>query len=383
MKETKLVNYIHIMKEIWINESISRIDIAKNIKIDKSTVTLIIKDLIQKNIVIEHEEGKASSSGGRKPVFLKLNHDIGYVLGIELQRSFYRIVVVDLSGNIIHTKKDRIVIEYTNITDVLSIIINDIFKIQTKFEVPLIGIGIGISGIVDNTHGRVLSSLPFNIYDTVDLNKELSKHFDIPIYVDNDANCCIWGEMAFFRRQQHKNYIYIMLETRSDEDLVNKLGAVSLGVGIVIDGKVHYGENFSAGEFHSILKNSKDHYGQFAITKEEHRKFDIDKKIQKEFFHELAKHIALFVNVFDFATVFLGGDFKSFNIFTIDIINEEIQKNWPYHSNKEVNIQFSSFAEDAVCYGAAGMILNKLFSRKEGVKSKSKKDSIHKKIGLV
>jgi len=55
-----------IFRTIWRNPNISRIDLADTLGLDKSTVTKQVAYLIDNGLIIEKEEGEASSRGGRK-----------------------------------------------------------------------------------------------------------------------------------------------------------------------------------------------------------------------------------------------------------------------------------------------------------------------------
>jgi hypothetical protein len=42
------------------------------------------------------------------------------------------------------------------------------------------------------------------------------------------------------------------------------------------------------------------------------------------------------------------------------ILREEIQRNWPYPDEVRCRVHFSSLGDQAVAYGAAGMLLDRL-----------------------
>jgi hypothetical protein len=44
------------------------------------------------------------------------------------------------------------------------------------------------------------------------------------------------------------------------------------------------------------------------------------------------------------------------------VLAEAIQRNWPYPDEVQCRIHFSSLGEQAVAYGAAGMVLHHLFA---------------------
>ena len=44
------------------------------------------------------------------------------------------------------------------------------------------------------------------------------------------------------------------------------------------------------------------------------------------------------------------------------MLSEEIEKNWPYPDEVRCKIRFSSLGDKSVAYGAAGMVLHRLFA---------------------
>lgn len=108
---------------------------------------------------------------------------------------------------------------------------NILTKLQKNYE--FMGVGIGapnanyFSGSVEN---------PPNLsWGHVNIVEAFQKHFDIPVFVTNDANATAIGEMLFGAARGMKNFIVLTLGT-------------GLGSGIVIDGKLVYGEDGFAGE---------------------------------------------------------------------------------------------------------------------------------------
>jgi predicted NBD/HSP70 family sugar kinase len=115
--------------------------------------------------------------------------------------------------------------------------------------------------------------------------------------------------------------------------------------------------------------------GQFSLTEEEQMKVQEEEQMREKFLRELGAHVALLVNTFDLSHVILGGYFEHYDQQTIKIFLEEIEKNWPYASllKNKTDIWFSSFGDQAVAYGAAGMVLNTLFSDLEAHEGKGLK----------
>jgi hypothetical protein len=70
----------------------------------------------------------------------------------------------------------------------------------------------------------------------------------------------------------------------------------------------------------------------------------------------------MIVNTFNLGHVFLGGHIERHRKEVQAVLAEEIQRNWPYPDEAHCRIHFSSLGEKAVAYGAAGMVLHRLFA---------------------
>ena len=67
-------NLSRIFETVWKNPNFSRIDIARKLELYRSTVSNIIGTLVESNLICEGERGVPTEKGGRKPVFLSINH---------------------------------------------------------------------------------------------------------------------------------------------------------------------------------------------------------------------------------------------------------------------------------------------------------------------
>lgn len=73
----------HLILEIILREGkISRAALSKQSGLTKATVSAIVLELIEKNLVIE--VGSDDTSMGRKPILLTFNASCGHVLSIDL-----------------------------------------------------------------------------------------------------------------------------------------------------------------------------------------------------------------------------------------------------------------------------------------------------------
>ncbi|GAI33780.1 unnamed protein product [marine sediment metagenome] len=80
--EIRNINKGLVLRTIEKNGSISRVEIGKIVGLTPPTVSAIVKDLIERDIV--QEIGKGDSSGGKKPILLKINSKAAYMIAVDL-----------------------------------------------------------------------------------------------------------------------------------------------------------------------------------------------------------------------------------------------------------------------------------------------------------
>jgi len=161
-------------------------------------------------------------------------------LGIDIGGTNTAFGFVDKEGNCIAESKIPTQTR-ENVEDYvadLAMAIKTTFE-DIKDEHELIGIGIGapnanyLTGTIDSA-----ANLPWK--GTIHLIDMLKEYFDLPIFINNDANAAALGEMVYGNAKGMNNFITITLGT-------------GLGSGIVIDGEMVYGHDGIAGEFGHVI----------------------------------------------------------------------------------------------------------------------------------
>jgi predicted NBD/HSP70 family sugar kinase len=361
VKRNRSVNSSRVMREIWIHKEISRVQIAKNLGLDKSTVTSIVSELLRAGLVQEAAQGEAGPLGGRRPVPLSLNRRYGCVLGLELRPESYTAVATDLEGSVLYSKFERAQLAGAGFRDGFFEIAGRVREELRRSEVPLLGMGVGVSGVVHPEKGLIRYSIPLELESPFDFRGQIAQGYDLPLFLENDANACAWGELAFHRSKRLRDFLFVLAEFRDVRDRSRYHEKTAVGMGIVIGGRVHYGHSYSAGEFRSVLCTPQCR-GQFSLTEEEAFRIEEDPAVLSRFIRELSGNIALIVNTFNLGWVFLGGHIERHRREVQTVLAEEIQRNWPYPDEVQCRIRFSSLGEKAVAYGAAGMVLHHLFA---------------------
>lgn len=212
--------------------SLSRATIAKETKLNPSTVTRIIQDLINEGFV--QEIGYATSQGGRKPILVDLVPNVVNIIGVNVETTKVIGIISNLTGEILSHLEIPIE-DYRKeaIFKTVSQVINQLLSTPELKKEP-IGIGIAMHGLVDVDKGIVLYPPAFGWRDLpiVDL---LESRFKLPVKLENNARALALGEWWFGAGRGLTNFIAL------------KVG-YGIGSGIILNGEIFRGVNFTAGE---------------------------------------------------------------------------------------------------------------------------------------
>ncbi|MCJ8007569.1 ROK family transcriptional regulator [Lederbergia wuyishanensis] len=228
----KSLNRTIILNKIRTDGPISRAQIAKETKLTPPTVSSLVSELIEKELVIESEQGE--SIGGRKPTLLVINSDRFYIIGLDVGAKKIRAILIDLSGKTIDKTQTLIPKPISN-EDLLTLIKRTINHLTSNHDtIEVIGIGVGMHGAVDVETGSSLFAPGLNLRD-IPIKKELEAEYDVPVKVDNDVRAMAFGE-------------YWFMEEKKDESIVTVNIGIGVGAGIVLNGKIFHGKYDLAGE---------------------------------------------------------------------------------------------------------------------------------------
>ena len=354
------VNTTRVLQKIWLSGGTTRVDLARELGLVKSTVSRITTLLLEQGIVRETTEKAVKSGVGRKPVLLRINERYGTIVGVEIQPDFFHAVVIDLHGRVVQEWSGRLSMSGSSVVSAFLEIMDPIYDWLEVAGTPLIGVGVALAGIIDQNSGTVLQSNPLSLVEPVHFVRELRGRVPAPVLVENDANCGCWGELASRKTTRLRSFVFVLGEFRTGETERSSYWGIAVGLGIVLNGEVYHGSSYSAGEFQSILWEPGNE-GQFSITDAEARRIKQDPVIMERALRELCSHVAFLVNTLNLKGVVFGGEITGYKEMLLSILDAEIQSNWAYPNRVEYQVEFSPFNELAIAYGAAGMYLESMF----------------------
>jgi N-acetylglucosamine repressor len=426
----KQINYGIILDTIRESGPISRIDISRKTGLSRSTCSIICESMLSQNLLIE--TGKSMSSGGRKPVLLELNANAGIVISLKLMEGVIVGALVNLGGKVL-SKKHIIVprnLEPDQYIESLKQYIDATLKAVTgpdtvgpdtvgpdtvgpdtvgpdtagpdtvgpdtagpdtadrkttgRLPQKVFGIGIGMSGRIDNTEGILLESSILE-WKHISIGKILEEHFHIPVFLENDVNTFAMGEKYFGAGKPYTNYLCVTI-------------GEGIGLGIVLDGKLYRGHHHGAGEFGHIKISTdpdapvcscgrKGCLEAFAsdkaitryVEKSDGRVLSIEEVTEaaengdeecRKAFHKagfwLGNGISTLINLFDPEAIIIGGERAGAAELFVDAMKQVIAENTVYELAQDIEIHTLQPDIDHWVRGVATLAIKEFISKAIG-----------------
>jgi len=234
-QQTKAYNTRLVLKTIYDRDRISRADIARATGLTRPTVSDAVAGLRRRGLV--EEVGQGPSAGGKPPILLSVVDDSRQAIGIDLASSEFRGAIVNLRGEIRH--RATLPLDGRDGDVALALVYELIDRLIAASSSPLLGIGIGTPGLMDPMKGIVRQAVNLDWQD-LPLRSLLKKRYGLPLYVANDSQVAALAEFTFGGDKAADNLVVIKVEH-------------GIGAGIVLNGRLYYGDTFGAGEIGHVV----------------------------------------------------------------------------------------------------------------------------------
>jgi len=277
------------------------------------------------------------------------------IIGIDLGGT--KVCVGLFENNILLDKQLRLIPSNNdNPEDLINLIID---LVSQLIDDTVIGIGIGVPSLVNREEGIVYQVQNIPSWEKVHLADILKSKFNVPVYLDNDANCFAIGEYKYGAGQACDNFVGITLGT-------------GMGAGIITNRHLLKDANCGSGEFGSIpyLDGIYEDYcsGKFFKTHYNETGESLFKKAQKgsemaiQAFNEFGRHLGNAIKTIMFSVdpkeIIIGGSVSSSKEYFVDSLMKTV-KDFPYPNSVEnLKIKFSDTQNIAIL-GAASLIYDR------------------------
>ena len=162
-------------------------------------------------------------------------------IGIDLGGTNMRVGLTDGSTLV------NSVIEPCPSKEAEEVVINQLKRqIAQLMSEEVTSIGVGVPSVVDCQQGIVYNVANIPSWKEVHLKEILEKEFNVPVAVNNDANCFALG-------------VWTYGEGKGTKDMVGLTMGTGIGSGIIINGELYNGVNTGAGEIGSLPFKDADY----------------------------------------------------------------------------------------------------------------------------
>jgi predicted NBD/HSP70 family sugar kinase len=380
--QTRIHNSRLVLKTIYDRGQISRADVARLTELTRTTVSGVVADLLEQGLV--QETGYGPSIGGKPPILLSVVDNSRHLLGIDLASGEFRGAVVNLRGEICRRIAKPL---RGQDGDKALALVYDLVDDLRAAGWPLLGIGIGTPGLMDPVNGMVRRAVNLDWQD-LPLRSLLHERYGLPVYVANDCQAAALAEHTFGNGKDAENLVVVKVEH-------------GIGAGIVLHGRLFYGDLCGAGEIgHVVVVENGERCrcgnlgcletvaGEKAIVQRAqaiaqadphsllHRLAADPDKITIEIISQAAEAgdqavqglivdagrylgfaVANLVGVLSVRRIMIAGHVTCFGQPWLDAIKRELSRRSLAAVTGEVEVEPSSIGQDIVILGASAMVL--------------------------
>jgi len=414
-KYLREMNQALILDIIRTGSGVSRIAIAETTGLSPTAIGIIVKELIDEKYV--YEVGSGLSSGGRKPMLLKLFPEYWHSLGIDIDAGFIYLTLVGIEGNVIWQKRENIddemisssgqhvrkntalkpinidhkshtgmrdkksKIEQQPITpeDAVHIICRLIVTALEKSGISIwriLGIGISVPGIVDR-ETRMIAFAPNLQWRDVDFKDllleelgkvmvaEVDKVRQLQVFVENESVCSTICEKWLGSCKFVDDFVHINIDT-------------GIGAGLFLKGGLYRGTTGSAGEVGHIIVEENGplctcgNYGCLetlasldamikadgAISFQEflqklHQGNKKSIAVMKNASQSLGRAVSILVNTLNPRRIVLGKRFPEYADLALETVRDEVKLKTLSRPYEQVEVVAGVFGEESSSLGAS------------------------------
>jgi N-acetylglucosamine repressor len=217
----------------------TRTNLAEEARLSLSTVSRVVESMIENRLLEENKSDEASI--GRPAGRLRLNPELGFVVGLDIGAGTTRALVIDLLGRVLVSFAHKTKSYAGNedfLQDMAALTKRAIRQAGLK-QSQILGLGIGLSAIVDSDEGRCLFCPNIPGPNDVPVKEALAAEFPFEIFVDDQARTHALTEMRYGAAQGMDNFTLVTV-------------GIGLGTAICMNGQIYRGENGLAGELGHI-----------------------------------------------------------------------------------------------------------------------------------
>lgn len=362
------------------NKTMTIGELAKEVDLSIPTITKFVDEMSRDEYLVEC--GKLETGGGRHPNLYGLYADACYFVGGELSKDGITLGLMNFKGEMIVIGAQMAIVA-TEAQKRAEEICKHVDKFISLCEVKrekILNVCIAITGRVNPKQGFSFSMLNMGERAVAEYMEEL---LQLHVVIDNDTRALAYGEYMLRDGEKDDNFLFINI-------------GWGLGMAVILEGKPQIGVSGFAGEighnpvydnqvichcgkkgcietevsgsalYRHFLESIKNGENSIVLKKRKHIEEitlnDILEAVKKEdvlaielvekISYELGKHIAGLVNIFNPATIIIGGELSKVDSYLLHPVISAIRKYTLSLMYRDTDIHLSKLEQRGHVVGA-------------------------------
>ena len=212
---------------------LSRAEIADRLELSPATVTTTARKLLADGLI--REGGPRTPQAGRPSIPLALIPDAAHAIGVQIAHEHVTTVLTRLDATVVHDATHAFDPGAPGTFDTLAKLIRAEIGYAADRDLPLLGVGVAVPGVVDPETGTLRMSVRLG-WTGMPLAAMLRESLALPIFVDNDISAVTAAERLYGPGADRSDFLLVAI-------------GQGIGLGMVLDGAPYRGASGAAGEF--------------------------------------------------------------------------------------------------------------------------------------
>ncbi len=230
----RVMNERAVFERIRLLGPVSRPQLAEATGLSKPTISLALAELDRWGLV--RHVGQRTGNSGRAALLYEMRPEAGWVIGVDVGRSWLRVALANLAGDVVLRRQERsqsrdaqkLGAQFGNLASAVAVEGGLSYEDVTYTVV-------GSPGVVDYGSGAMRLAANLSGWNGPGVLDALHERLGTSLAVENDINLAALGEQAHGVGKGVSNFIFISVGT-------------GIGMGIIIDTQLHRGARGAAGE---------------------------------------------------------------------------------------------------------------------------------------
>jgi predicted NBD/HSP70 family sugar kinase len=230
----RVMNERAVFERIRLLGPVSRPQLAEATGLSKPTISLALADLERCGLV--RHVGQRTGNSGRAALLYEMRPDAGWVIGVDVGRSWLRVALANLAGEVVLRRQERsqsreaqrLVAQIARLASAVA------EEAGLSYEDVTYTV-VGSPGVVEQGSGAMRLAPNLSGWSGPGVLEALRERLGLSLTIENDTNLAALGEQAHGLGKGVANFVFVSVGT-------------GIGMGIVIDGQLYRGARGAAGE---------------------------------------------------------------------------------------------------------------------------------------